>query len=295
MSYEYSFADNIEYGAEDLNKLVRSLVSSGVADPFADGVSYNAEKINDIVKTVYSDGVVPDSVDTLKVSRIADGTISIAPGLAFFKDGSTIRITEAHQMPYTQGAINYVYLKQDLAEQNRNYPVCSTDGPVGDDYVLLAEIGTGGSITDKRTYAKGRVPGYQSNANCSIETKIMLSVNVSTSGTTGTKSYTVDMGVNNYSRVFVLPWYSGNTIKGTSHMGLYTFADDSYLSMHSIPNKGSGTSTDKLVIASERSGGFAHPASLRFSLNGSKLSINLSWALDSSLGVVNFPFKIILC
>lgn len=294
MSYEYSFVDNVEYGAEDLNKLVKSLVSSGVSDEFADGVPYNAEKMNDIVKTIYSDGVVPDSVDTLKVSRVSDGKIAIAPGLAFFKDGSTIRITEAHTLSYTKGVKNYVYLKQNLAEQNRNYPVCSVNEPTGD-FVLLAEIGTGGSITDKRIYAKGRVPGYQSNANCSLETKIMLSVNVSTSGTTGTKSYTVDMGANNYSRVFVLPWHNGNTVEGTSHIGLYTFADDSYLSMHSIPNRGNGTSKDKLVIASEYSGGFAHPASLSFSLNGSKLNINLSWVLDSSLGVVNFPFKIILC
>ena len=85
MAYQYSFADNSEYGAEDLNSLVSSLVSSGVEDGFEDGTAYNASKLNGVISTVYSAGVVPSSVSTLRVTKTSDGVISIAPGLAFLR------------------------------------------------------------------------------------------------------------------------------------------------------------------------------------------------------------------
>ena len=54
MSYKYSFSDNAEYGASDVNGLVSRLVSSGVADVFADGVAYNASALNGIVQAAAS-------------------------------------------------------------------------------------------------------------------------------------------------------------------------------------------------------------------------------------------------
>ncbi|MBR5157917.1 MAG: hypothetical protein IKW59_09150 [Clostridia bacterium] len=294
MSYEYGFADNVEYGAEDLNKLVSSLVSSGVADPFTDGEAYNAKKLNEIISGVYTGGVVPDSINTLKVSHVSDGKIAIAPGLAFFEDGSTIRITEAHTMDYVPGVINYVYLKQDLAEKNYNYPVCSTEKPAYNaDVVMLAEISEIKAITDKREYACGRVPGYQSNANVSMEKDIMLQVNLDTAGHSGTRTFTIDMETNNYSRVFVLSRKSNGS---GDCMGMYTFADDSYYGFHFIQNKTSGSSHENLVVASEHNGGFSWPATVKFSLDGSKLKLNYSWTVESRLdGLLNFPIKVILC
>lgn len=291
MAYEYSFADNIEYGAEDLNKLVKSLVSSGVADPFANGIPYNAEKINDIVKTVYSDGVVPDSDSTLKVSKVSDGTIAIAPGLAFFEDGSTIRITEAHQMPYTPGAINYVYLKQDLTEKNQNYPVCSVDAPSGD-FVLLAEISEYGVITDKRTYAKGKVAGYQSNANCSMVIEKEIVINEETQGETGSTSFTIDMGTNNYSYVFVVVNW-GSSSRG--QIGVYSLTDRTYFCARIY---GSGAynqiSTECMLIGSD---GGTPVGKLTFSPNGNVLNCVFEWDSRSMLHLTNrhYPFTMILC
>ncbi|MBQ4516825.1 MAG: hypothetical protein II978_08560 [Clostridia bacterium] len=288
MAYEYSFADNIEYGAEDLNKLVKSLVSSGVADPFVDGVPYNAEKINDIVKTVYSDGVVPDSDSTLKVSKVSDGTIAIAPGLAFFEDGSTIRITEAHQMPYAPGAINYVYLKQDLAERNQNYPVCSVDAPSGD-FVLLAEISEYGVITDKRTYAKGKVAGYQSNANCSMVIEKEIVIDEKTLGLEGEEEFEIDMGTNNYSHVFVI--VDGNGSSG--QMGVYSLKDNTYFCT-CVYGDYDQIITDSIRIGS--AGARTPFAYLTFSLNGNKLKCLFKWNRAGAGATTRmYKFKMVIC
>lgn len=287
MSYTYSFADNAEYGADDLNALVRSLVTSGVSDPFEGGKSYNAEKLNDIIKTIYSEGVVPESVSTLKVSRVSDGTIAIAPGLAFFADGSTIRITAAHELSYTPGVKNYVYLKQDLTEQNRNYPVCSTAAPTtNDDVVMLAEITAGGSIEDKRTYARGRVPGYQSNANCSMVIEKDIQIDKNILGNSGETSFAIDMGTNNYSRVFVI-------VNGSSsgQMGVYSLTDKTYFCT-CVFKAYEQITTDRILVGCK--GGRAPLASLTFSVSGSTLTGRFKWNV-SGFDSTTYPFTMILC
>ena len=168
MGYSYGFADNAVYGAEDMNKLTSRLVTGGIADPFVDDLPYNMTKVNDVVKLVYTAGVVPDSVNTCKVTKTGNGTVKILPGLAFFDDGSTIEVdADGAPLTYQPGVKNYVYFKPDLQASNRNYPVCSAEAP-GAGCVLLAEISADGELTDKRTYAKGKVPGYASNANMTM-------------------------------------------------------------------------------------------------------------------------------
>ena len=284
MSYEYGFADNIAYGAEDINKLVRSLVSSGVSDGFENGRSYNAEDINGIVKTVCSDGVVPDSVDTLKVSKISNGKIAIASGLAFFADGSTIRVTSAHEMSYTQGVKNYVYLKQDLTEQNRSYPVCSENGPSGD-YVLLAEIEPDGSVTDKRKYAQGKYPGYQSNANGTMVIEKDIQINEKS----GSISFTIDMGTNNYSRVFVVAdkYLSDEAFDG--RMGVYSLTDGTYFCV-SAHDDWAHSSTEHIIVG--KGTGYAPDGKLTFSPNGNLLNCVLTWDSDR---IRKYLFTMVLC
>ena len=164
MSYKYSFADNAEYSADDVNEITKRLVTSGVKDSFADGVAYNVSKFNEAGKQLYVAGVVPESCMTMKVTSAGDGKILINPGVAFFDDGSVIEIEDGgEELTYTKGAKNYVYLKNDLKSANVSFPCCSTEEPEGD-YVMLAEIGSNGELTDKRTYARGKLPGYQSVA-----------------------------------------------------------------------------------------------------------------------------------
>lgn len=276
MSYKYSFSDNAEYGASDVNGLVSRLVSSGVADVFSNGVAYNASALNGIVQAVYTAGVVPDNVDTLKVTKQSDGVVTIAPGLAFFADGSTIEVTAAETLAYETGVKNYVYLKQDLAAQNRNYPVCASGAPTGD-YVLLAEIAADGTVTDKRTYAKGKVPGYQSNANvCMVVERAPSSES----------SFSVDMSTNNYSRVFCICKQTSHGTVSAGQMGVYSLTDGSYFS---VCKHGTGgynmLSTEYLFI-----GGGSDRALLTFSRNGNVLTGRITGGQNGTHG-----FTLVLC
>ena len=172
MSYSYSFFDNQNVGADDLNKLVKLFVTGGVADNFANGVPYSVEKLNDVVYANANSGVVPASISTLKVS-VAGNTAYIEPGTAFFNDGTVITVESREQLNITQGAHNYVYLKSSLAE-NRAYPMCSTSAPSGN-FVPLAEIDASGVVTDKRVYAKGKVPSfYTSDSGLSLKKTFII-------------------------------------------------------------------------------------------------------------------------
>lgn len=269
MSYKYSFCDNMEYGAEDVNGIVQRLVASGVADPFADGVAYNASKLNDVNYTVYDPGVVPSSVTTLQVTKQSDGVVSVAPGLAFFANGSTIEVTSAETLSYEQGVKNYVYVKQDLAAQNRNYPACTTSAPAGD-FVLLAEISADGTVTDKRKYARGKVPGYQSNANVCLVVEKSFRFDMSEGDpSSGTETFDIDMGANNYSYVFSVD--SGST---QGRMGRYSMSDGSYFSVSHTDNTSYDEVKADCLIVGDRGVG-----ELTFVKTGSVLKATLDWNL----------------
>jgi len=274
MSYKYSFSDNAEYGATDVNGIVQRLVASGVADPFTDGAAYNASKLNDVIHAVYDPGVVPEDVNTLKVTKQSDGVVTIAPGLAFFADGSTIEVTAAETLSYEAGVKNYVYLKQDLAAQNRNYPVCASGAPTGD-YVLLAEIAADGTVTDKRTYAKGKVPGYQSNANVCMVSEQMVTLENKTA------KFTIDMGTNNYSQVFSIAKGSND-----GQMGVYSLTDGSYFSVCKYGTGGYNMlSTEFLFVR----GGSGY-AGLTFSRSGNVLTGRISSSQNGACS-----FTLVLC
>lgn len=168
MGYKFSFLDNKEYSADDINAITRRLVTVGVADSFVNGTPYNTTKINDVIKAISHSGVVPEVVTACKVVAVDDNNIQISEGLAFFESGTSIEIDSGGViLQFVGGVKNYVYVKSNLAA-NTIAPYCSVEAPVGD-YVMLAEIDADGTIVDKRRYAKGKLAGYQSNAGHMLE------------------------------------------------------------------------------------------------------------------------------
>lgn len=287
MSYEYSFCDNGVYGAEDLNGLVKSLVSSGVEDVFSDGVAYNASALNGIVNTLYTGGVVPETVETLRVTKQEEGLVAIAPGGAFFADGSRIRITEAELLSYAVGEKNYVYLKQDLNEQNRSYPACTTSAPTGD-FVLLAEIEADGKVIDKRVYATGKVPGYQSNVGRTLV--LDYDFRVGEEETSGEREFVIELGNNNYSRVFSV---NGPYQERYGHIGVYSLTDGSYFCTYNVGYRAFyEANIDCLSI-----GGDYHSywANLTFTQSGTQLIGHLSWNIMKDYLPERFPFQLVIC
>jgi len=203
MSYKYSFADNEIYSANDLNAITKRLVTAGVEDSFSDGVAYNVSRFNEAGKLLYTSGVVPQTCRTLKVQSAGENKILINPGVAFFNDGSVIEVEAGGEtLEFVIGLKNYVYLKNDLLNTNMCCPCCTTDEPSGD-YVLLAEIDEEGNISDKRTYAKGKLPGYQSVAENTMRIKETVSVDIQSS-IGGSQSISFDIGNNNYKKIMVI-------------------------------------------------------------------------------------------
>lgn len=229
MSYKYSFADNEKYGAEDLNNMVKRLVTSGVADPFTDGVPYNLSAVNSAGALVYTSGAVPETVNTLKVVSADEGKVLINPGTAFFSDGAVIEIEAGgHETEFSRGVKSYVYLKNDLTASNTCYPACTTAEPTGD-YVPLAEISEAGEITDRRVYCRGKLPGYASNAQyvTEIHDKATLTATTPTKAE-GEKTYA--LGNNSYRFVFAVN--RGNGVQKHSCMGIYNISTGTYLSFY---------------------------------------------------------------
>lgn len=226
MSYKYSFADNAIYSAEDVNKITKRLVTSGIEDSFEDGVAYNVSKFNEVGKQIYTSGVVPESCMTMKVTYSGDGKVLINPGLAFFDDGSVIEIEAGgEELAYTKGAVNYVYLKNDLESANISYPCCTTDEPVGD-YVMLAVIDTDGNIKDKRTYAHGKLPGYQSLAMGAL----YINENVEFTLTDPhlfEEDVVFDIGANNFKHIFAVSKSVGDRCETSA---FYNIEDGSIIS-----------------------------------------------------------------
>ena len=195
MPYKSTFHDNASYGASDVNAALAQLVTSGIADPFTDGVPYNASKLNEIIHGIAMPGVVPETDTACKCILNTDAhTVRISAGTAFFADGSRITFDmEGETLPYTPGREQYVYLLA-APEENRNCPVCSAAEPSGD-YVMLAEISADGTLADRRTYAKGKLPGYQSDYN--MGKKIVQEEITEELDRLGTRTHTISTGLSN--------------------------------------------------------------------------------------------------
>lgn len=270
MAYKYSFADNETYGAEDMNKMVGRLVSGGVSDPFSDGTPYNLSSFNSAGALLYTSGAVPETVNTLKVSPAQEGKVLINPGTAYFNDGSLIEITAGgHSLSFTAGVKNYVYLKNDLASSNTSYPVCSPTAPTGD-FVPLAEISEAGEITDVRTYAKGKVPGYASSALYTMVISDNLNMK---NGETAVKSY--EVGDNSYRFLMAV------NFAADSHalLGVYDFENGRYLSYAGLQS-GASSSTVHLTLYN----GYVEHAEAAVSLVSGVLTLSIQYYNGGGIG-----------
>lgn len=278
MSYKFSFADNATYSAQDVNAITKRLVTSGVEDSFTDGVAYNVSKFNEAGKLLYTSGAVPESCLSLKVEDAGNGKILINPGKAFFDDGAVIEIEAGGEtLSYISGSKNYVYLKNDLIDTNRCYPYCGTVEPTGD-YVMLAEISESGAITDKRTYAKGKLPGYQS-----VTGNVMRIQGIFTLYN-GIGSAEFDIGSNNFEYIMA---YERS---GYPFLGIYEIASGLYLSFRHSGNYSSvlwelDSSIQSLYIDNDVTGERC-VTSVTFSITSGKLTVNAERVRTSTAATI---------
>ena len=163
--------------------------------------------------------------------------------------------------------------------------------------MLLAEISAQGEVTDKRTYAKGKVPGYQSNANvCMVSEQSICDNGKDLDATSGTVDFSLDLGTNNYSRVFCIQTgkNSGFDSDGAyGSLGVYSLTDGSYFSifMHTPYTQ---IARDKLIVGANSAD--LPYATIAFSVSGSTLSGVLSWsAMGYGKANRTYNFTLVLC
>ena len=298
MSYKFSFADNEVYSSTDINEITKRLVTSGIEDSFTDGVAYNVSKFNDAGSQLYTAGVVPEDCLTLKVSKAEDGKILINPGLAFFNDGAVIEIEAGGEtLSYILGAKNYVYLKNDLKDKNICYPCCTTDTPEGD-YVLLAEIDEQGKISDKRNYARGKLPGYQSNANSVLylNEKITATLNTNSSAY-GSAQF--DIGANNFNYIMIVN-FEGDT-SYNDVLSIYRISDGRIIGFCNYNDANDAKYSTEKLFSRYRTSGLREYVGLSFvdGILSVDLEVHKTLGLSgSSLGVagstISVPINLIL-
>lgn len=192
MSVEYSFFDNQLIGVDDLNKITSRILSQGVARQPS-----NVSDLNGFVSDVVTDGIIMSSDSSLKVSVSQDRAV-IAPGTAFFANGTSITLTASESLDFEQGKKQYVYLVSDNT-MNRAYPMIFDSEPENENTVLLAVINEDKTVDDKRYYARGKTAYY---ANSTPDNNVILDkmkINKSiTKDSDGYYTYTLGINPNIY-------------------------------------------------------------------------------------------------
>ena len=286
MSYRCLFEDNEEYSAADVNGVLSSFVTEGIEDPFTDGTAYHVDKVNEITVALSNPGIVPETDTSCKCVINAEAkTVRICAGTVFLANGSRIIFdTEGETLSYTAGAENYVYVIADESE-NRSYPLCSVTEPSKSaDFVMLAYISAEEELIDKRRYAKGKLPGYQSNAGLPMYVDDTLNVYHQEGypirkGYNGT--YTIHLGANNvYSAVIYDRDYETTGIYNDKiHFGYYDIKNNLYRSVSdALSTSNIHFYTESIVVYV----GTYTQAELTFEKSGTDLIVNVSVLTNDS-------------
>ncbi len=167
-NFKYTFFDNQLIGVDHLNEITKRLVSGGISAVYS-GADFNVSEINDSNMALLTGGVVPGDDLNLKVTPLGSGRFLINQGICFFDDGTSMEVLSGGEEIYvTPGNTMHIYLTSDK-NQMKCYPEISISPKQTGMFVYLGIINSDGTVTDKRTYAKGKVPGfYASTENVEV-------------------------------------------------------------------------------------------------------------------------------
>lgn len=158
----YYFGDNREYGADDIKKALGTLVATGGIElGLSDGKAYDAGALNKLISSAVTRGVIPDNNSCLRLDK-ADGGYEVNPGRGVFADGGVAEVEDKTRVEVSPG--QYLYLAYSEVLDDAYFLADSrehTDGG-GLLFIPLAYVEKGGAVSDRRVYARGRVPALPS-------------------------------------------------------------------------------------------------------------------------------------
>ena len=134
--------------SQDLNNIAIDL-GAGNFSVFTDSSPYAVDKLNEITSALVGSGI-SSALDKFKISINNDGVV-VGAGMAIFKSGRKIKLTEPLTLPLQTGD---VYFEENQSTGNVSLNIGEL--PV-DNYIHLATINEDLTVTDKRVYAKAKV------------------------------------------------------------------------------------------------------------------------------------------
>lgn len=163
-NYKYTFFDNQLVGVDELNEITSRLVSGGVSAVYS-GADFDVYEINNSNHALLCGGVVPESDSNLKITALGNGKYLINQGLCFFDDGTSMEVfAGGEEISVPLGTGKYVYLVSDKNQMKCYVEMTDSEKQSGV-FQLLGFVDTSGAVSDRRTYARGKIPGiYSSNA-----------------------------------------------------------------------------------------------------------------------------------
>ncbi len=245
-SFKYYFGDNREYGAQDIKDALGILAAEGgIAIELSDGEEYEPSRLNAIVGSAVSAGVVPEGVDSLRLTG-ADGVYSVLPGKAVFSDGGVAVLEEEESVDLSPG--QYLYLVYSVTLDDVQFVASDSeksDGG-GELVVPIGYAGKDGTLTNLRTYAKGKIPALASEKWSTLR-EIELTVDTSALGSSG--GYCEAVHEYEGEMNFLLR-------EGNGYISVMKIGDEvSYYAVYKMSSRETGTYKDK-ICADYSSKGF---------------------------------------
>lgn len=188
MSFIYDFSDNVSIDADALNAIAANIgENTAVSSNFSDNVSYAVNKLN----AIRSDIVNPGIVFGMECCAEND-TVSISPGVAFFKNGMRLEITETETFSLLGLNDAYVYL---YASESYNcaMPILTAEEKNSDAYLPVAEIDEYGNVSDTRRFSTSKIPLVSGSAVQKIELSYNTYANGASLVSCNRKTHTVNI------------------------------------------------------------------------------------------------------
>jgi hypothetical protein len=154
---------NEQMTANFLNGIASDL---GTTSSFVTGNTYGFDDLNNIIKNAMGKGVTTAG-SKCEVIKVSD-QVKITEGTIVFDSGATLKISSSGLfLNYVSGVKNYIYGINNIIT-NKIYAETSETIPTGD-FVMLAEIGVDGVLTDKRVTCVATV-NFPTMADTRMET-----------------------------------------------------------------------------------------------------------------------------
>lgn len=263
----------------------------GIVMDFADNVSYGASDLNSLRCALATKGVLPEQASSCQVIANGSNTVKICSGQALFSDGARCNIDEQGTTLVISES-GYIYLKR---QENSAEVLCSGAKPTGGDTVLLAQVTMSTSditVTDMREYTVLKIPSCTVNTYDDFILKkkfnnaAVKSYNPSATLSYGVWSKVHEFDVSNQNYRFVCLFDNEEELQYKTFLAWGDINSGKYWSAYTDFSSGESNleyGIDEIILYQD----YSSTKRIRFVKNGSKAEI---WYYSTVPGNLEYEF-----